>query len=62
MCMGELLALNRLILFTANTVKKFKILPEDDAERISCDARDYKLGGAMEPQRFKMKAVTRKNR
>ena len=59
MCPGELLATNRLILLTANMVKRFQLVPADDARNMSCDARDYMFVMAMDAPSFQMRAIAR---
>ena len=61
-CLGELLATNRLFLFVANLIRNFHIMPAVDGCEISCDARDYKYGGAMQPPHFQIRALPRKSK
>jgi len=58
-CIGELFALHRLLLFTANCVRHFHFLPPDGTDPVSCDPKTFKTGLVLEIPSYKIRIVPR---
>lgn len=58
-CLGEALAKNRLFLFAASLLQKFKFENDDNLTIQEIDPRQFSLGIVLHPKRFTIKAVKR---
>ncbi|KAK3085472.1 hypothetical protein FSP39_003930 [Pinctada imbricata] len=58
-CLGEVLAKNRLFLFVTSLFKNFTFQPEDHSQLPEVDPRKYELGLVLHPQKFQIKAIPR---
>ena len=58
-CLGETLARNRLFLFTAALLQKYRFKPDPDSELPSCDPRGYKGEFLSVPPAYKVKVEYR---
>jgi cytochrome P450 len=58
-CLGEVLAKNRLFLFAAALLQKFSFEAEDPQNLPEVDPRSYEMGLVLHPQRFRLRAMVR---
>ena len=58
-CVGQLLALRRLFIFTAYIAQSFDVAPGDE-ELVSCDPRVFEIGVVLSPLDFRVKLIQRK--
>ena len=58
-CLGEMLARERLFLFAACLLQSFTILPPEDVKVTSFDPREYQLGLILEPPPFQARFEAR---
>ncbi|XP_064611314.1 cytochrome P450 2E1-like [Liolophura sinensis] len=58
-CLGETLAKNRMFLFAASILQKFRFKPEVDSALPDMDPRGFDFGLVLHPKRFRLRAVPR---
>ena len=57
-CMGAVLAMNRMIIFTASLMQKFNLHPDPD-NMTSYDPRSYNLAAVLFPKPYKVRFISR---
>ena len=58
-CLGEVLAKNRLFLFATSLVQQFHFEPEDEDSLPDADPRTYEMGLVLHPKPFQLRARSR---
>lgn len=58
-CLGEVLAKNRLFLFATALVQRFHFEPEDSDNLPEVDPRSYQMGLVLHPKPFRLRVKTR---
>ena len=57
-CIGSVLALNRMLVFTASLMQKFDLSPDPEVN-VSYDPRSYIQANALRPKPYKIKLIPR---
>ena len=59
MCVGEVLAKNRLFLLTASLLQRFTFVSGADDNPPNADPREFQVGIVLHPQHYTVKALAR---
>ncbi len=60
-CVGEVMARNRMFMFVVTLLQRFTFKPEVDGATLPCDPRKFQLGAIIRPHDYKVRAIPRDN-